>query len=64
MPKKYSIYHPATTGIGMNLNGVIIDFCAVQADGSVQIKGLSNPNQVNAYEYGQKMLKGIKETGK
>ena len=56
--------YPAATGIGMGLNGVIIDFCAVQADGSVQIKGLSNPNQVNAYEYGQKMLKGIKETGK
>jgi len=56
--------YPAATGIGMGLNGVIIDFCAVQADGSVQIKGLSNPNQVNAYEYGQKVLKGIKETGK
>ncbi len=56
--------YPAATGIGMDLNGVIIDFCAVQADGSVQIKGLSNPNQINAYEYGQKVLKGIKETGK
>ncbi len=56
--------YPAATGIGMGLNGVIIDFCAVQADGSVQIKGLSNPNQVNAYEYGQIVLKGIKETGK
>jgi hypothetical protein len=56
--------YPAATGIGMGLNGVIIDFCAVQADGSVQIRGLSNPNQVNAYEYGQIVLKGIKETGK
>jgi len=30
----------------------------------VKIMGLSNPEQINAYEYGQKVLKGIKEKGK
>ncbi|MCX6301086.1 MAG: dioxygenase [Bacteroidia bacterium] len=58
------IGYPAATGIGMKLDSVIIDFCAVKPDESVRIKGLSNPNQVNAYEYGQKVLKGIKNSGK
>jgi enamine deaminase RidA (YjgF/YER057c/UK114 family) len=56
--------YPAATGIGMKTESVIIDFCAVQPDGPVNIKGLSNPNQVNAYEYGQKVLKGVKDSGK
>ncbi len=58
------IGYPAATGIGMKLDSVIIDFCAVMPDESVRIKGLSNPNQVNAYEYDQKLLKGIKDSGK
>jgi enamine deaminase RidA (YjgF/YER057c/UK114 family) len=58
------IGYPAATGIGMKLDSVIIDFCAVRPDESVRIKGLSNPNQVNAYEYGQKVLKGTKDSGK
>jgi enamine deaminase RidA (YjgF/YER057c/UK114 family) len=56
------ISYPAATGIGMKLNSVIIDFCAVKTDESVRIKGLSNPNQLNPYEYGQKMLKGKGKT--
>jgi len=56
--------YPAATGIGMGLDGVIIDFCAIGADESILVKGLSNPNQINAYEYGQKVLKGMKEAGK
>ena len=56
--------YPAATGIGMGLDGVIIDFCSIGADESILVKGLSNPNQVNAYEYGQKVLKGMKEIGK
>ena len=56
--------YPAATGIGMGLDGVIIDFCAIGADESILVKGLSNPNQINAYEYGQKVLKGMKESGK
>ncbi len=58
------IGYPAATGIGLKLNSVVIDFCAVKPDESVRIKGLSNPNQVNAYEYGQTVLKGTKDTGK
>lgn len=56
--------YPAATGIGMGLNGIIIDFCAIGADESILVKGLSNPNQINAYEYGQKVLRGMKEAGK
>jgi enamine deaminase RidA (YjgF/YER057c/UK114 family) len=56
--------YPAATGIGMKAESVIIDFCAVQPEGSVNIKGLSNPNQVNAYEYRQNVLKGVKDSGK
>jgi len=56
--------YPAATGIGMGLDGVIIDFCAIGADESILVKGLSNPNQINAYEYGQKVLRGMKEAGK
>lgn len=56
--------YPAATGIDMGLDGVIIDFCAIGADKTILVKGLSNPNQINAYEYGQKVLKGMKEEGK
>jgi enamine deaminase RidA (YjgF/YER057c/UK114 family) len=55
---------PAATGVGMGLGGVILDFCAVEAGESVRIKPVSNPNQVNAYEYGQKVLKGMQDQGK
>jgi hypothetical protein len=56
--------YPAATGIGQKSDSVIIDFCAVKPDESVRIRGLSNPNQVNAYEYGQQVLKGTKDSGK
>jgi enamine deaminase RidA (YjgF/YER057c/UK114 family) len=56
--------YPAATGIGMKSESVIIDFCAISPDESVRINKLSNPNQVNAYEYTQNILKGVKDTGK
>jgi len=56
--------YPAATGIGLKSDSVIIDLCAVDPDKSVIIRGLSNPNQVNAYEYNQKVLKGVKGQGK
>lgn len=56
--------YPAATGIGLKSESVSIDICAVDPDASVMIKGLSNPNQVNAYEYNQKVLKGVKDQGK
>jgi len=55
---------PAATGVGMGLGGVILDFCAVSEGESLKIKPVSNPNQVNAYEYGQKVLKGLPDKGK
>jgi enamine deaminase RidA (YjgF/YER057c/UK114 family) len=59
--QKYRSVHgyPAATGIGMKLDGVSLDFCAVIADETVTIKPIENPDQVNAYEYGQEVLKGV-----
>lgn len=57
-------FFPAATGIGMGSGGVIIDFCAVKADNTVLIRGLSNPEQVNAWEYDQEVLKGLTDSGK
>jgi enamine deaminase RidA (YjgF/YER057c/UK114 family) len=64
--QKYRTIHgyPAATGIGMKLGGVTYDFCAVMSDSDVTVKSIDNPNQVNAYEYGQQVLKGISAEGK
>lgn len=63
---KYRTVHgyPAATGIGMKLGGVIIDFCAVMSNEKVMVKPVENPNQINAYEYGQQILKGTSGKGK
>ena len=50
--------YPAATGIGMKLGGVTIDFYAVMTNEKVMVKPIENPNQINAYEYGQQVLKG------
>jgi enamine deaminase RidA (YjgF/YER057c/UK114 family) len=50
--------YPAATGVGMKHGGVILDFCAVQPGKSLQIIPVDNPNQVNAYNYGQQVLVG------
>ncbi len=55
---------PAATGVGMGLGGVILDFCAVSTGESLKINPVSNPNQVDAYDYGQKVLKGLPGKGK
>lgn len=64
--KKYRTIHgyPAATGIGMKYGGVFIDFCAVISDDKLRIKAVENPNQVNAYEYSQQLLKGLTGKGK
>ncbi|NLK53636.1 MAG: dioxygenase, partial [Bacteroidales bacterium] len=49
---------PAATGVGMKYGGVYLDFCAVKSDETVRIEPVTNPSQVNAYEYGQEVLKG------
>jgi enamine deaminase RidA (YjgF/YER057c/UK114 family) len=55
---------PAATGIGMKYGGVFLDFCAVKADEDLRIVAVNNPNQVNAYEYKQQVLKGLADKGK
>jgi enamine deaminase RidA (YjgF/YER057c/UK114 family) len=64
---KRNAFYPAATGIGMEVGPVSIDFHAVQKDTSNRIIGLSNPNQINAYDYGQEVLVGsplIEKEGK
>jgi len=56
--------YPAATGVGMKHGGVILDFCALQPGASVSIKPVDNPNQINAYNYGQQVLKGSADKGK
>jgi enamine deaminase RidA (YjgF/YER057c/UK114 family) len=58
--KKYRTVQgfPAATGVGMKYGGVFLDFCAVRSDDAIRLKAISNPNQINAYEYGQQVLKG------
>lgn len=64
--QKYRAVHgyPAATGIGMKLGGVSLDFCAIAEKEAISIKPIDNPNQVNAYEYGQEVLKGPSGKGK
>ncbi|HBE40921.1 MAG TPA: dioxygenase [Bacteroidales bacterium] len=54
---------PAATGVGMKHGGVIMDFCAIQPEKSLTLIPVDNPNQVNAYEYGQQVLKGSADKG-
>jgi enamine deaminase RidA (YjgF/YER057c/UK114 family) len=55
---------PAATGIGMKHSGVYIDFCAISGNNNLMIKAINNPNQVNAYQYSQRVLKGFITKGK
>lgn len=54
---------PAATGVGTRHGGVILDFCAMTSDGKLQIIPVGNPNQINAYEYDQQVLKGSSAAG-
>jgi enamine deaminase RidA (YjgF/YER057c/UK114 family) len=56
--------YPAATGVGMKHGGVILDFCAVDLNDSLKIKAVENPNQVNAYNYGQQVLMGLRDKDK
>jgi enamine deaminase RidA (YjgF/YER057c/UK114 family) len=55
--------YPAATGVGMKHGGVFLDFCAIKPGDSVKLKSISNPMQVNAYEYSQQVLKGLTING-
>ena len=52
---------PAATGVGMKFGDVILDFCAMRSDDTLNIKAIDNPEQVNAYEYGEQVLIGATE---
>jgi len=56
--------YPAATGVGTKYGGVILDFCAYKSLDDVKIIAVNNPNQVNAYSYGQMVLKGEADKGK
>ena len=49
---------PAATGVGMRLGEVILDLCAMSNGNDTMIRPVDNPNQVNAYNYGQQVLIG------
>jgi enamine deaminase RidA (YjgF/YER057c/UK114 family) len=51
--------YPAATGVGMKHGGVVLDFYAFKSEKSVKLKSVENPDQVNSYEYGQQVLKGV-----
>jgi len=50
--------YPSATGIGMNTGGVVIEFIAVSPNKGITILPLSNPRQVDAHEYSEKVLVG------
>jgi enamine deaminase RidA (YjgF/YER057c/UK114 family) len=59
----YGIYkrnnnYPAATGIGMDCGVVTIDFLAIRENDATAVTGLNNPNQTDAYKYGQQVLVG------
>jgi enamine deaminase RidA (YjgF/YER057c/UK114 family) len=47
---------PAATGVGMNYNGVMIDFCAIEPVDEKKIISIKNPKQINPYNYNHKVL--------
>jgi enamine deaminase RidA (YjgF/YER057c/UK114 family) len=49
---------PAATGIGMKYLGVCIDSFAVSGNDDLKIIPISNPDQSESYQYGQKVLIG------
>ena len=52
--------YPAATGIGMSFGAVSIDLLAVHCSKDVQCVELTNPRQINAYEYHSDLLIGSK----
>jgi len=55
---------PAATGIGMDFNGVAIDFCAIAYPDEILIASVNNPKQINPYSYDQGVLIGTPAVGK
>ena len=53
---------PAATGIGADWNGVTIECMAVTSNQGLTTVAINNPMQLNAYKYGQEVLKGEPQT--
>lgn len=49
--------YPAATGVGMKSGNVILDFCALDVMDPSAVVPVNNPDQINAYEYGQDVLR-------
>ena len=52
--------YPSATGIGMNVGGVVIEFIAMSPAENLRIAPISNPDQIDAHNYSQKVLIGQK----
>jgi len=51
--------YPSATGIGANAGGIVLESIALDADRSLKIMPLSNPQQQDAHRYSQEVLVGV-----
>ncbi len=56
--EKFENGYPASTGIGMNAGGIILEFISIKPQNGVNIIPLKNPEQTDAYNYSQGVLVG------
>jgi enamine deaminase RidA (YjgF/YER057c/UK114 family) len=56
--EKFKNGYPASTGIGMNAGGIILEFISIKPENGVNIVPLKNPGQKDAYNYSQGVLVG------
>jgi enamine deaminase RidA (YjgF/YER057c/UK114 family) len=56
--EKFKNGYPASTGIGMNAGGIILEFISIKPENGVNIVPLKNPGQIDAYNYSQGVLIG------
>ena len=56
--EKFKNGYPASTGIGMNAGGIILEFISIKPENGVNIVPLKNPGQKDAYNYSQSVLVG------
>ncbi len=55
---KFTKGYPASTGIGTNSGGIILDFIAINYTRNVRVIPIKNPRQKNAYSYSDSVLIG------
>lgn len=55
--------YPAATGIGTKNGNFDLDFFAIKSNHTIQLVGLSNPKQQDAYKYDQALLLGDASSG-